>query len=86
MTFLAMAEDLLQRLERFGLRRGLIEQKDFPKLGADTPTLDFSGWPMYTHQNTPDLLVTDFLPRSGSEQRSNPLGGEGSLTSRTNGA
>ncbi len=60
MNFLALDEDLLKRLETVGLRRGLIEQTDFPRLGADIPTLDFSGWPIYTHENTPDLLVTDF--------------------------
>jgi TRAP-type uncharacterized transport system substrate-binding protein len=60
MTFLSLDESILQRLETVGLRRGLIEKKYFPKLSADVPTLDFSGWPVYTHQNTADGLVTDF--------------------------
>jgi TRAP-type uncharacterized transport system substrate-binding protein len=60
MTFLALGEDLLPRLEKVGLRRGLIERTNFPKLTGDVPTLDFSGWPIYTHQNTADTLVTDF--------------------------
>jgi TRAP-type uncharacterized transport system substrate-binding protein len=60
MAFLALDEDLLQRLEILGLRRGLIERTNFPKLASDVPTLDFSGWPIYTHQNTADTLVTDF--------------------------
>ena len=60
MDFLTLDEDLLKRLEMAGLRRGLIEQTNFPKLAADVPTLDFSGWPIYTHQNTADTLVTDF--------------------------
>lgn len=60
MTFLSLDETILQRLEPVGLRRGLIERKNFPKLGADMPTLDFSGWPIYTHENTADSLVTDF--------------------------
>jgi len=50
----------LRRLEAVGLRRGLIEQKYFPKLTADIPTLDFSGWPIYTGENTSDDLVIDF--------------------------
>ena len=60
MTFLSLEESILQRLESVGLRRGLIEKKKFPKLSADVPTLDFSGWPIYTHRDTPDMLVSDF--------------------------
>jgi TRAP-type uncharacterized transport system substrate-binding protein len=47
-------------LERLGLRRALIERTNFPKLASDVPTLDFSGWPIYTHKDTADSLVTDF--------------------------
>jgi len=60
MTFLALDEDLLKRLEIIGLRRGLIERTNFPKLSSDVPTLDFSGWPIYTHKNTAGPLVMDF--------------------------
>jgi TRAP-type uncharacterized transport system substrate-binding protein len=60
MTFLSLDEAILQRLESLGLRRGLIEKKDFPKLSADVATLDFSGWPIYTIASTPDALVKDF--------------------------
>jgi TRAP-type uncharacterized transport system substrate-binding protein len=60
MTFLSLDEMILQRLEGVGLRRGLIEQKYFPKLTVDVPTLDFSGWPIYTHKDTPDALVAEF--------------------------
>jgi TRAP-type uncharacterized transport system substrate-binding protein len=51
---------MLARLESAGLRRGLIERKYFPKLAADVRTLDFSGWPIYTHRDTSDGMVTDF--------------------------
>ena len=60
MNFLSLDENMLARLEAVGLRRGLIEKKYFPKLSADVPTLDFSGWPIYTHENTADAFVTDF--------------------------
>ena len=60
MTFMPLEEHLLQRLEKLGLRRGLIERKNFPKLATDIPTLDFSGWPIYTHTDTPDQPVADF--------------------------
>ena len=60
MTFLSLDETILQRLESVGLRRGLIEKNSFPKLSRDVPTLDFSGWPIYTVASTPDALVRDF--------------------------
>ena len=60
MRFLSLDETILRRLEAVGLRRGLIEQKYFSKLAADIPTLDFSGWPIYTRENTSDALVIDF--------------------------
>jgi TRAP-type uncharacterized transport system substrate-binding protein len=60
MNFLSLDENMLARLEAVGLRRGLIEKKYFSKLVADVPTLDFSGWPIYTHANTSDSFVTDF--------------------------
>src|SRR5258708_39135671 len=37
-----------------------MERTYFPKLAGDVQTLDFSGWPIYTHQNTADAVVTDF--------------------------
>ena len=60
MNFLSLDEDMLKGLESAGLRPGLIQQKYFPRLSADVPTLDFSGWPIYTHRDTPDGMVTNF--------------------------
>jgi TRAP-type uncharacterized transport system substrate-binding protein len=60
MNFLSLDENMLAQLEAVGLRRGLIQRKNFPKLSADVPTLDFSGWPIYTHRDTPDPMVGDF--------------------------
>src|SRR5215471_12559662 len=60
MTFLTLDESLLRHLEALGLRKGLIEKKNYPKLAHDVPSLDFSGWPIYTHKDTPDGFVADF--------------------------
>ncbi|HEX5607657.1 MAG TPA: TAXI family TRAP transporter solute-binding subunit [Candidatus Binatia bacterium] len=60
MNFLSLDEDLLQEVEASGLRRGIIPRASFPKLDGDVPTLDFSGWPIYTNANTPDGMVSDF--------------------------
>src|SRR5258706_4009229 len=60
MIFLSLNEEILTRLEALGLRRGLIEKKSSPNLADDVPSLDFSGWPIYTLESTPDQLVRDF--------------------------
>ena len=60
MDFLSLDEGILGQLEKSGLRRGTITKTNFPKLAADVPTLDFSGWPIYTHADTPDEMVADF--------------------------
>jgi len=60
LTFLSLDDAMLSQLEKVGLRRGLLRRSYFTKLTADVPTLDFSGWPIYTHASTPDSFVTDF--------------------------
>ena len=73
-------------LGNLGLRRGLIERTNFPKLASDVSTLDFSGWPIYTHKDTADSSGHGFLPGVGGEQRSHSLGGGRPASSRANGA
>ena len=60
MTFLPLDAEPMKHLERLGLRGGLIKRTNFPKLSRDVPSIDFSGWPIYTREDTPDGLVTDF--------------------------
>jgi TRAP-type uncharacterized transport system substrate-binding protein len=79
MRFLPLEEDLVQRVEAVGLRRSVIEKKLFPKLGADVPSLDFSGWPIYTHQDTPDQLVNDFCRALEASKDRIPWAQEGPL-------
>ena len=60
MRFLVLEEAVLKRLEGLGLRRAVLETAKFPKLSVAVPTLDFSGWPIYTHTDTPDETITAF--------------------------
>jgi TRAP-type uncharacterized transport system substrate-binding protein len=60
MRFLSFDEPVLTALERTGLRRSILDRRAFPKLSHDVPTLDFSGWPIYTHKDTADSIVTAF--------------------------
>jgi hypothetical protein len=55
-----VAEDALQRLEALGIPRVLITQKEFPGLPEDVPTINFSGWPVFCLESTPDDVVRKF--------------------------
>jgi TRAP-type uncharacterized transport system substrate-binding protein len=50
----------LEFLQDQGFRRGLIEKSRYPSLPGDVPTVDYSGWPLYCHPDTPDALVEHF--------------------------
>ncbi|HEX2228590.1 MAG TPA: TAXI family TRAP transporter solute-binding subunit [Candidatus Binatia bacterium] len=58
MQVLPMDEPMLAQLESLGFRRAVLRKADYPKLRLDVPTLDFSGFPVYTHASVPDPLVT----------------------------
>lgn len=60
MRFLDIAEDKLTILEQRGFTRGVIEKSRFPSLDKDAQTVDFSGWPVYTRKDAPDLLIRKF--------------------------
>jgi len=58
MRVLPLEEPILTKLESLGLRRALIPKARYPKLPDDVPTLDFSGFAVYTHANVPDSVIT----------------------------
>ena len=58
--FAALAEPSLERLEAMGYRRTTLSARRHPSLTADVPTIDFSGFLIYTRSATPDTLVTAF--------------------------
>ena len=60
MRFLPLGEEHLGRMEAIGFRRGVIEKARYPNLPADVPTVDFSGWPLYTHAGAPDRAIRGF--------------------------
>ena len=41
----------------------MISKARYTKLKEDVPTLDFSGFPVYTHVNVPDTIVTSICSR-----------------------
>jgi TRAP-type uncharacterized transport system substrate-binding protein len=58
MRILPLDEAMLRTLEAIGLRRAVIPKARYPKLAGDVPTLDFSGFAVYTHAEVPDEVVT----------------------------
>ena len=58
MRILPLDDFMLTKLEALGLRRAVMPVSRYPKLGKDLPTLDFSGFAVYTHADTPDAVIT----------------------------
>jgi len=79
MRFLSFGEPILQRLEVMGFRRATITKAGHPKLSADIETLDFSGWPIFTHEEAPESLVTSFCEALEARKDSIPWQGDGAL-------
>jgi TRAP-type uncharacterized transport system substrate-binding protein len=57
MRILPFDEPLLEHLEGLGFRRAVISKARYTSLKEDVPTLDFSGFPVYTHADVPDSIV-----------------------------
>ena len=60
MRFLRVEDEPLKKLTAGGFRPGTIEKARYPHLPEDVPTIDFSGWPIYTGSEAPDGFVTAF--------------------------
>ena len=57
MNFLRIEEPELRKLEAMGYKRATMDKTLCRGLTDDVPTLDFSGWPVYTSAATPDDVV-----------------------------
>jgi hypothetical protein len=79
MRFLPLEEPVLQRLEAMGYKRSVMEKSHYRGLPADVPTLDFSGWPVYTHADTSDEVVRAFCSAIEACKDRIPWQGEGPL-------
>ena len=58
MRILPFDEPLLGTSRRTRLPSGSDSQGELHQIEEDVPTLDFSGFPVYTHVNVPDAIVT----------------------------
>jgi TRAP-type uncharacterized transport system substrate-binding protein len=80
MRFLAVDEPQLKSLEADGLMRAAITDADYPGLGADVWSVDFSGWPVFCLASAPDEMIYNFC--AGLDARKDRIpweGGQGPL-------
>ena len=76
---LPFKEPVVQKLESMGMRRSIMKKERWPKLPGDVLTLDFSGWPIYTHANVPDEVVRSFCAALEAGKDRIPWQGDGPL-------
>ena len=79
MGVLPLDEPLLEHLEGLGFRRAVIFKARYTKLKEDVPTLDFSGFPVYTHVNVPDAIVTSICSALEARKEKIPWQEDGPL-------
>jgi hypothetical protein len=77
MRLLVLEESTLAKLEAMGFRRGVIPRAWFPVLPEDVMSLDFSGFPIFTHASVPDELITFFCAALEARKDRIPWEGEG---------
>jgi len=79
MRFLELEEPYLQKLEKMGYHRAPITKAEFPRISGDIMTIDFSGWPIFTHANVSDEVITSFCSALEARKDRIPWQGEGPL-------
>jgi len=57
MRFLPISDKVLNRMEKIGLSRSSLSPANFPELGQEVPTLDFSGWVFFCHPDLPSQIA-----------------------------
>lgn len=60
MRFLSLRQGTLDRLTEMGYRPTTVGKGELSGLDYDIHTIDFSGWPVFCHVETPDHVVTAF--------------------------
>lgn len=79
MRFLPLEEPILQSLEEMGFRRAAIPKAEYPRLAEDVPTLDFSGFAVYTHADAPEEVIQSVCAALEARKDRIPWQGEGPL-------
>jgi len=66
-------------LEKIGYRPAVVSQALYPKLPADVNSIDFSGWPIFVHAETPDGIVRQMCAALDARKHLIPWQGDGPL-------
>jgi TRAP-type uncharacterized transport system substrate-binding protein len=82
LTLLPIDEPQLHQLEKLGFSRSRVTAEEFPGLEADHDAIDFSGWPVFCLESTPDDLVTAFCAGLEKRKASLPWYGKGPMDLR----
>lgn len=72
LRFLNIEDKRLSELEQSGFKRAVLDKKRFEGLPADVNVVDFSGWPIYTRVDAPDLLIRKFCEALEARKTSIP--------------
>ena len=60
MRLLEIDDEHLAQLVDLGFKPGALEKRFYPWLDRDVQTVDFSGWPIFTRMDAPELLIRKF--------------------------
>jgi TRAP-type uncharacterized transport system substrate-binding protein len=77
--FLAVDEPQLQALEADGLRRAAITDEEYPGLGEDVWSIDFSGWPVFCLESAPEEMIYNFCAAADNRKAQIPWLGSGPM-------
>lgn len=79
MRFLPIDEPRREKLEQIGLRCVTVPVSEYPGLPEGLVAVDFSGWPVFCLESTPDALVTHFCAAIEARKDRVPWYGSGPL-------
>ncbi len=79
MRILPVDDALAQKIKPLGMRASATRPQDVHQLKEEVPSLDFSGWSIYTHVDAPDDLVRAFCAALDARKERIPWEGGWSL-------
>jgi TRAP-type uncharacterized transport system substrate-binding protein len=78
-TILPIGEATIRKLEATGFRRGILRKEVFRGLPQDVSSIDFSGWPVFTHAELEDRRVAQICAALDARKHLMPWQGEGPM-------
>ena len=71
---LELEPDIFAQAEALGWRKVVAPKSKFPRLAADHPCLDYSGWPLYCNAALPEQTVYDVCSGFSAREGEFPVG------------